>query len=122
MKSGGYVSVNTGGVPDANATPILKDNADLAFDAAACIGCGACVATCKNSSAMLFVGAKISQFALLPQGQVERKTRVKNMVAQMDDEGFGSCTNTFACEIECPKEISVENIARLNREFLKASF
>jgi len=122
MKSGGYVSVNTGGVPDANATPILKDNADLAFDAAACIGCGACVATCKNSSAMLFVGAKISQLALLPQGQVERKTRVKNMVAQMDDEGFGSCTNTFACEIECPKEISVENIARLNREFLKASF
>ena len=122
MKSGGYVSVNTGGVPDANATPILKDNADLAFDAAACIGCGACVATCKNSSAMLFVGAKISQFALLPQGQVERKTRVKKMVAQMDDEGFGSCTNTFACEIECPKEISVENIARLNREFLKASF
>ncbi|MBC8256382.1 MAG: succinate dehydrogenase/fumarate reductase iron-sulfur subunit [Candidatus Marinimicrobia bacterium] len=122
MESGGYVSVNTGGVPDANATPILKNDVDLAFDAAACIGCGACVATCKNSSAMLFVGAKVTQYALLPQGQVERKNRVSNMVAQMDIEGFGNCTNTSACEVECPKEISVENIARLNREFLKASF
>ena len=121
MESGGYVSVNTGGVPDANAIPILKNDADLAFDASACIGCGACVATCKNSSAMLFVGAKVTQYTLLPQGQVERKGRVTNMVAQMDIEGFGNCTNTSACEVECPKEISVENIARLNREFLKAS-
>jgi succinate dehydrogenase / fumarate reductase iron-sulfur subunit len=122
MESGGYVSVSTGGVPDANAIPILKDDADSAFDAAACIGCGACVAACKNSSAMLFVGAKVSQYALLPQGQVEKKSRVKNMVGQMDVEGFGNCTNTSACEVECPKEISVENIARLNREFVKASF
>ncbi|MDP6571180.1 MAG: succinate dehydrogenase/fumarate reductase iron-sulfur subunit [Candidatus Marinimicrobia bacterium] len=122
MEAGGYVSVSTGGVPDANAIPILKDDADSAFDAAACIGCGACVAACKNSSAMLFVGAKVSQYALLPQGQVERKSRVKNMVGQMDVEGFGNCTNTSACEVECPKEISVENIARLNREFVKASF
>jgi succinate dehydrogenase / fumarate reductase iron-sulfur subunit len=122
MESGGYVSVNTGGAPDANAVPVSKENADLAFDAAACIGCGACVAACKNSSAMLFVGAKVSQYALLPQGTVERKGRVSNMVAQMDIEGFGNCTNTTACEIECPKEISVDNIARLNQEFLKASF
>ncbi len=122
MEAGGYVSVSTGGVPDANAIPILKDDADSAFDAAACIGCGACVAACKNSSAMLFVGAKVSQYALLPQGQVERNSRVKNMVGQMDKEGFGNCTNTSACEVECPKEISVENIARLNREFIKASF
>ncbi|MDP6852669.1 MAG: succinate dehydrogenase/fumarate reductase iron-sulfur subunit [Candidatus Marinimicrobia bacterium] len=122
MEAGGYVSVSTGGVPDANVIPILKDDADSAFDAAACIGCGACVAACKNSSAMLFVGAKVSQYALLPQGQVERKSRVKNMVGQMDVEGFGNCTNTSACEVECPKEISVENIARLNREFVKASF
>ncbi|MDP6935947.1 MAG: succinate dehydrogenase/fumarate reductase iron-sulfur subunit [Candidatus Marinimicrobia bacterium] len=122
MEAGGYVSVSTGGVPDANAIPILKDDADSAFDAAACIGCGACVAACKNSSAMLFVGAKVSQYALLPQGQVEKKSRVKNMVGQMDVEGFGNCTNTSACEVECPKEISVENIARLNREFVKASF
>ncbi len=122
MEAGGYVSVSTGGVPDANAIPILKDDADLAFDAAACIGCGACVAACKNSSAMLFVGAKVSQYALLPQGQVERKSRVKNMVGQMDMEGFGNCSNTSACEVECPKEISVENIGRLNREFVKASF
>ena len=122
MESGGYISVNTGGIPDANAIPILKKDADLAFDAAACIGCGACVATCKNSSAMLFVGAKVTQYTLLPQGQVERKDRVLNMVAQMDVEGFGNCTNTSACEVECPKEISVENIARLNREFIKANF
>jgi len=121
MESGGYVSVNTGGVPDANTIPILKNNADIAFDAASCIGCGACVATCKNSSAMLFVGAKVTQYALLPQGQVERKGRVMDMVAQMDVEGFGNCANTSACEVECPKEISVATIARLNREFLKAT-
>ncbi len=120
--AGGYVSVNTSGnTQDANALPINKDNADKAFDAATCIGCGACVATCKNSSAMLFVGAKVSQYALLPQGQVEAVDRVKNMVAQMDLEGFGNCTNTGACEIECPKGISLENIARMNSEFLKAS-
>ncbi len=120
--AGGYVSVNTSGnTQDANAIPINKDNADKAFDAATCIGCGACVATCKNSSAMLFVGAKVSQYALLPQGQVEAADRVKNMVAQMDLEGFGNCTNTGACEVECPKGISLENIARMNSEFLKAS-
>ena len=101
MESGGYVSVSTGGVPDANAIPVLKNDADLAFDAAACIGCGACVAACKNSSAMLFVGAKVTQYTLLPQGQVERRGRVTNMVAQMDVEGFGNCTNTSACEVEC---------------------
>ena len=123
QQAGGYVSVNTSGnTIDANATPIRKENADKAFDAAACIGCGACVATCKNSSAMLFVGAKVSQYALLPQGQVEAKERVLNMVKQMDAEGFGNCTNTGACEVECPKGISLENIARLNREFLFASF
>lgn len=121
MQSGGYISVNTGSGVDANATPISKDNADEAFDAAACIGCGACVATCKNASAMLFVGAKVSQYALLPQGQPEAKGRVLNMVATMDDEGFGSCTNTGACEAECPQEISLEHIARMNREFIKAS-
>jgi len=121
MQSGGYISVNTGSGVDANATPISKQNADEAFDAAACIGCGACVATCKNASAMLFVGAKVSQYALLPQGQPEAKERVLNMVAAMDDEGFGNCTNTGACESECPKEISIEHIARMNREFLKAS-
>jgi len=121
MQSGGYISVNTGSGVDANATPISKDSADEAFDAAACIGCGACVATCKNASAMLFVGAKVSQYALLPQGQPEAKERVLNMVATMDDEGFGSCTNTGACEAECPKEISLEHIARMNREFIKAS-
>jgi len=121
MQSGGYISVNTGSGVDANATPISKDGADEAFDAAACIGCGACVATCKNASAMLFVGAKVSQYALLPQGQPEAKDRVLNMVATMDDEGFGSCTNTGACEAECPKEISLEHIARMNREFIKAS-
>lgn len=122
QQAGGYVSVNTSGnTQDANAIPINKDNADKAFDAATCIGCGACVATCKNSSAMLFVGAKVSQYALLPQGQVEAVDRVQNMVAQMDLEGFGNCTNTGACEIECPKGISLENIARMNSEFLKAS-
>ncbi|CAM1358236.1 Fumarate reductase iron-sulfur subunit [Tenacibaculum litopenaei] len=122
QQAGGYVSVNTSGnTQDANALPINKENADKAFDAATCIGCGACVATCKNSSAMLFVGAKVSQYALLPQGQVEAVDRVKNMVAQMDLEGFGNCTNTGACEVECPKGISLENIARMNSEFLKAS-
>jgi len=122
QQAGGYISVNTSGnTQDANGIPISKHNADLAMDAAACIGCGACVATCKNSSAMLFVGAKVSQFALLPQGQIEAADRVKNMVAQMDLEGFGNCTNTGACEVECPKGISLENIARMNREFLKAS-
>ena len=120
--AGGYISVNTSGnTQDANAIPIPKQNADLAMDAATCIGCGACVATCKNSSAMLFVGAKVSQYALLPQGQVEAADRVRNMVAQMDLEGFGNCTNTGACEVECPKGISLDNIARMNRELLKAS-
>jgi succinate dehydrogenase / fumarate reductase iron-sulfur subunit len=122
MQAGGFVSVNTSGnTQDANSLPIPKVNADLAFDAASCIGCGACVATCKNASAMLFVSAKVSQFALLPQGRIEAKERVKNMVNQMDLEGFGSCTNTGACEVECPKEISLDNIARMNREFLSAS-
>ncbi|TDQ28621.1 succinate dehydrogenase/fumarate reductase iron-sulfur subunit [Tenacibaculum caenipelagi] len=123
QQAGGYISVNTSGnTTDANAILVPKENADKAMDAATCIGCGACVATCKNSSAMLFVGAKVSQYALLPQGQVEATERVKNMVAQMDLEGFGNCTNTGACEIECPKGISLENIARMNSEFLKASF
>jgi len=122
QQAGGFVSVNTSGnTQDANNLPIPKINADLAFDAAACIGCGACVATCKNASAMLFVAAKVSQFALLPQGKVEAKERVLNMVHQMDLEGFGSCTNTGACEVECPKEISLDNIARLNREYLGAT-
>jgi succinate dehydrogenase iron-sulfur subunit len=120
QQEGGYVSVNTGGVPDANEIPIPKRIADEAFDSAACIGCGACVAACKNSSAMLFVSAKVSQFALLPQGRPERKTRVEKMIARMDAEGFGSCTNTGACEAECPKEISLTNIARMNREFFSA--
>ena len=120
IQAGGFVSINTGGVPDANAIPIKKENADLAMDAAACIGCGACVAACKNASAMLFVSAKVSQFALLPQGKVEAKKRVENMVAVMDEIGFGNCTNTYACEAECPKDISVANIARMNREFLAA--
>ena len=120
--AGGYISVNTSGnTQDANATPISKHAADEAMDAATCIGCGACVATCKNSSAMLFVGAKVSQYALLPQGQVEAADRVQNMVAQMDLEGFGNCTNTGACEIECPKGISLDNIARMNRELMKAN-
>lgn len=123
QQAGGYISVNTSGnTQDANSLPISKHNADEAMDAAACIGCGACVATCKNSSAMLFVGAKVAQYALLPQGQVEATDRVKNMVAQMDLEGFGNCTNTGACEVECPKEISLDNIARMNRELMKASF
>jgi succinate dehydrogenase / fumarate reductase iron-sulfur subunit len=120
IQTGGFVNVATGGVPDANAIPIKKENADLAMDAAACIGCGACVAACKNASAMLFVSAKVSQFALLPQGKIEAKERVQKMVAKMDDLGFGNCTNTYACEAECPKEISVTNIARMNREFLVA--
>ena len=120
--AGGYVSVNTSGnTIDANAIPINKSDADDAFNAAACIGCGACVAACKNASAMLFTSAKVSQYALLPQGQVEATDRVKAMVAQMDAEGFGNCTNTGACEIECPKGISLENIARMNREYLSAS-
>jgi succinate dehydrogenase / fumarate reductase iron-sulfur subunit len=121
IQAGGYISVNTGNAVDANAIPIDKKNADDAFMAAACIGCGACVATCKNSSAMLFVSAKVSQLALLPQGAPEKESRVLNMVAQMDKEGFGNCTNTYACEAECPKGISVTNIARMNREYLKAS-
>ena len=122
QQAGGYVSVNTSGnTQDANALPIPKADADKAFDAATCIGCGACVATCKNSSAMLFVAAKVSQFSLLPQGKPEAKRRALNMVAQMDEEGFGNCTNTGACEVECPKGISLENIARMNREYLGAA-
>jgi succinate dehydrogenase / fumarate reductase iron-sulfur subunit len=122
QQAGGFVSVNTSGNPvDANTIPVPKHDADRAFDAATCIGCGACVATCKNSSAMLFVAAKVSQFALLPQGRVEAADRVLNMVNQMDAEGFGNCTNTGACEVECPKGISLENIARMNREYLSAS-
>jgi succinate dehydrogenase / fumarate reductase iron-sulfur subunit len=122
QQAGGYVSVNTSGnTQDANSIPISKHAADDAMDAATCIGCGACVATCKNSSAMLFVGAKVSQYALLPQGQVEAADRVRNMVAQMDLEGFGNCTNTGACEVECPKGISLDNIARMNRELMKAN-
>ncbi len=120
IQAGGYVSVNTGGVPDANEIPIPKKVADEAFDSATCIGCGACVAACKNASAMLFVSAKISQLAMLPQGKVERKTRAEQMIAQMDEEGFGACTNTGACSAECPKEIKLENIARMNREFYTA--
>lgn len=120
IQAGGFISVSTGGVPDANAIPIPKRKADLAMDAAACIGCGACVAACKNASAMLFVSAKVSQFALLPQGRVEARERVQNMVAKMDELGFGNCTNTYACEAACPKEISVANIARMNREYLAA--
>ena len=120
LQAGGYVSVNTGGTPDANAIPIPKDIASLAMDAAACIGCGACVAACKNASAMLFVSAKVSQYALLPQGQPERYRRVEKMVKVMDELGFGSCTNTYACEAECPKSISVTNIARMNRDFVMA--
>ena len=122
QQAGGFISVNTSGnTIDANSIPIEKDNADMAFNAATCIGCGACVAACKNASAMLFTSAKVSQYALLPQGKVEATERVLNMVAQMDKEGFGNCTNTGACEVECPKGISLENIARLNREYLSAS-
>jgi succinate dehydrogenase / fumarate reductase iron-sulfur subunit len=122
IQAGGYVSVNTSGnTLDANAILVPKADADAAFDAATCIGCGACVATCKNASAMLFVSAKVSQLALLPQGKVEAAERVQNMVRQMDLEGFGNCTNTGACEVECPKGISLENIARMNREYLSAS-
>ena len=120
MQAGGYVSVNTGGVPDANAIPIPKANADEAMDAASCIGCGACVAACKNGSAMLFVSAKVSQLALLPQGRVDAARRAKAMLSKMDELGFGNCTNTGACEAECPKNVSIANIARLNREFIKA--
>jgi len=122
IQAGGYVSVNTGGIPDANAIPISKIDADEAMDSASCIGCGACVAACKNGSAMLFVSAKVSQLALLPQGRIEAARRAKAMVAKMDELGFGNCTNTQACEIECPKNVSISNIARLNREFLKAKF
>jgi succinate dehydrogenase / fumarate reductase, iron-sulfur subunit len=120
IEAGGYISVNTGGVPDANSIPVRRENAELSMDAAACIGCGACVAACKNASAMLFVAAKVSQFAVLPQGKIEAKERVLKMVEKMDELGFGNCTNTGACEAECPKEISISNIARLNREFLTA--
>ncbi len=120
ISAGGFISVNTGNARDANSLPIAKDDADEAFMSAACIGCGACVAACKNSSAMLFTSAKISQLSLLPQGQAERKIRAEKMVAQMDSEGFGACTNTGACSAECPKEISMENIARMNREYLGA--
>lgn len=120
--AGGFISVNTSGnTQDANAVPIPKADADASFDVAACIGCGACVASCKNSSAMLYVSAKVSQFALLPQGKVEATERVLNMIGQMDDEGFGNCTNTGACEVECPKGITLESIARMNREYLSAS-
>ncbi|MDR2205614.1 MAG: succinate dehydrogenase/fumarate reductase iron-sulfur subunit [Flavobacteriaceae bacterium] len=122
MAAGGFISVNTSGnTTDANSILVSKEDADKAMDAAACIGCGACVATCKNGSAMLFVGAKVSQFALLPQGKIEAKRRVLNMIKAMDEEGFGNCSNTGACEIECPKGISLENIARMNREFLTAA-
>ncbi|MBP9189328.1 MAG: succinate dehydrogenase/fumarate reductase iron-sulfur subunit [Chitinophagales bacterium] len=122
IQAGGFISVGTGQAQDANALPVEKHKADLAMDAAACIGCGACVAACKNSSAMLFLSAKVAHLALLPQGEPERMTRALNMVNQMDDEGFGNCSNTSACEAECPKGISVANIAKLNREFLRASF
>lgn len=117
IQSGGFISVNTGGVPDANAIPIPKSQADISMDAAACIGCGACVAACKNASAMLFVAAKVSQFAVLPQGKIEARERVERMVSKMDELGFGNCTNTGACEAECPKDISLSHIARLNREY-----
>ena len=120
IQAGGYVSVHTGGVPDANNIPIRKEHAELAMDAAACIGCGACVATCKNASAMLFVSAKVSQMALLPQGKIEAARRVQKMVAEMDHLGFGNCTNTYACEAECPKDIKISNIARMNWQFLTA--
>jgi succinate dehydrogenase / fumarate reductase, iron-sulfur subunit len=120
IQAGGFISVNTGGAPDANALPIPKIDADIAMEAAACIGCGACVASCKNSSAMLFTSAKVSQLSMLPQGQVERKERVKKMVNAMDEAGFGNCTNQYECEASCPKEISVKFIAKMNREFISA--
>ena len=120
IQAGGYISTTTGGVPDANAIPIPKHDADLAMDAASCIGCGACVAACKNASAMLFVGAKVSHLALLPQGKIEAAERVRNMVAKMDELGFGSCTNTYACEAECPKRIKRQHIARLNRQWISS--
>jgi succinate dehydrogenase / fumarate reductase iron-sulfur subunit len=122
IEVGGYVSVNTGSAPEGNAIPVRKENADLAMDAAACIGCGACVASCPNASAMLFVGAKISQYALLPQGQVERVARALSMVAAMDEEGFGNCSNVGECEASCPKEIKMSNIQRMYREYVKASW
>ena len=122
MQAGGYVNVNTGGIPDANAIPIPKPVADEAMDAASCIGCGACAAACKNGSAMLFVAAKVSQLALLPQGKIEKAARAKAMVAKMDELGFGNCTNTGACEAECPKSISITHIARLNRQYIGAKF
>ncbi len=122
IQSGGYISVSTGGAPDGNAIPIPKDDADMAMDAATCIGCGACVAACKNASAMLFVAAKVSHLSLLPQGKIEDDRRVLSMVAQMDEEGFGNCTNIGSCEAACPKEISLDNIARMNRLYLKALF
>ena len=120
IQSGGYISVNTGNAPDGNSIPINKSDADEAFNAAECIGCGACVAACKNASAMLFVGAKVNQLSLLPQGKPERSSRVKQMLSQMEEEGFGHCTNTGSCEAECPKEISVDNISKLNREYIRS--
>jgi succinate dehydrogenase / fumarate reductase iron-sulfur subunit len=121
MSSGGYVSVSTGQANEANSIPIPKEDADAAFESATCIGCGACVASCKNSSAMLFVGAKVTHLALLPQGKTERSNRALNMVSKMDDEGFGGCTNTGACEVTCPKNISTENIVNLNKEYIKSN-
>ena len=120
IQSGGYISVNTGNAPDGNSIPINKQDADEAFSSAECIGCGACVAACKNASAMLFVGAKVNQLSLLPQGGPERSSRVKNMINTMEEEGFGHCTNTGACEAECPKEISIDNISKLTREYIRA--
>lgn len=120
LQAGGYVSVNTGGVPDGNSIPVPREESEESMDAAACVGCGACIATCKNGSAMLFVSARVSSLALLPQGKIEASRRAKAMVAKMDELGFGACTNTRACEMECPKSISVAHIARLNREFLMA--
>jgi len=121
LQKGGYISAKTGGIPDGNAIPVKKEDSEMAMDAAACIGCGACVAACPNSSAMLFVSAKVSHLGLLPQGKIENNDRVKKLVAAMDKEMFGSCTNTYACEAECPKEISITNITRLNKYFIKAT-